>query len=748
MNISEKKNASFEDLLEHLKHSRGFDFTGYKHSSLMRRIQKRMQMVPVERFADYVDYLEVHPEEFAQLFNTILINVTDFYRDALAWEYLRSEIIPRIIAAKRSNEPIRVWSAGCASGQEAYTLAVELCEALGRDAFRQRVKIYATDADEEALAQARQASYTPKEMQSMPHEHWDTYFEIQNAHYVFRNDLRRSVIFGRHDLVQDAPISRLDLLVCRNTLMYFNSETQGHILARLHFALNDTGFLFLGKAEMLLTHTNLFTPVNLKYRIFSKVDKVNLRDRLFVMAQVGDLDNSNHLVRQVRIREAAFDSAPVAQVVVDMNGIILLVNERARALLGLSAKDLGRSLRDLEVSYRPVELRSLIDQAYAERRAVALGGVQRLLPNGDVQYLDLQVAPLQYNGEALIGVSIAFQDVTQAQRLQEELRRTNQDLETAYEELQSANEELETTNEELQSANEELETTNEELQSANEELETMNEELQSSNEELQTVNEELRQRTDEYNQTNIWLQTTLAILPVGLVIVGRDFGVLMWNRLVEDLWGLRADEVKGRSFLNLDIGLPVEKLKAPMRACLNREPYPSPLVLDATNRRGKAIKCEVVLSLFTDPIREDIGVAMLMEDVTEREQNTEALRECAEQQRFVFDHLPVMVLARDESEKLIYWNRECERVTGWTAEEIAGNASSAHLAFPDDARRAGLLAEFERLDGDYQDWVIHLTCKDGAVKRVAWSNISRHFSIPGWPEWAIGVEVNAANDQD
>jgi PAS domain S-box-containing protein len=222
----------------------------------------------------------------------------------------------------------------------------------------------------------------------------------------------------------------------------------------------------------------------------------------------------------------------------------------------------------------------------------------------------------------------------------------------------------------------------------------------------------------------------------------------MWNRLVEDLWGLRADEVKGRSFLNLDIGLPVEKLKAPMRACLNHEPYPSPLVLAATNRRGKTIRCEVTLSLFTDPIREDIGVTMLMEDVTDREQKAEALRECAEQQRFVFDYLPVMVIARDESGRLIYWNRACERATGWTAEEIVGDAGSEQMAFPGDARRAGLLAEFERLEGDYQDWVVHVTCKDGAVKRVAWSNISRHFSIPGWPEWAIGVEVNAANDQD
>ncbi len=273
------QDSDFEALLNYLKRARGFDFTGYKRPSLMRLMRKRMAKVGVESFSEYLDYLEANSIELTHLFDALLLNVTTFFRDATAWNYLTEEIVPLILANKTENEPIRVWSAGCASGEEAHTLAIILAEALGVEAFRSRVKIYATDVDEDALSRGRLASYSDKELRDVPDTLREQYFEPSRTHYTFRNDLRRCVIFGRHDLVQDAPISRLDLLVCRNTLMYFNAETQGRILARFHFALKNTGFLFVGKAEMLLTHVNLFNPVQLKYRIFSKVPKLTLRDR-------------------------------------------------------------------------------------------------------------------------------------------------------------------------------------------------------------------------------------------------------------------------------------------------------------------------------------------------------------------------------------------------------------------------------------------------------------------------------------
>lgn len=469
-------NPEFEVLLNYIKRNRGFDFTGYKRSTLVRRVEKRLQATGMESYSEYMDYLEVHPQEFIHLFNTLLINVTAFFRDRSTWDYVAAEIIPEIQARKQPNKPIRIWSAGCASGQEAYTLAIVLAEALGVEQYTARVKIYGTDLDEEALIQARYATYNAKEVADIPTELLEKYFESSNSHYTFRKDLRRSVIFGRHNLIQDAPISRIDLLTCRNTLMYFNAEVQAKIVARFHFALNDTGFLFLGKAEMLLNHSNSFTPLDLKRRIFTKVLKVGRRDQLLLMGN-NDYDNdneeANYLAKHVGIQDPAFDASPVAQIVVDLDGILILANEQARLLFALSPRDLGRPLQDLELSYRPVDLRSCIDSVYSERRMVTLGDVNWTTTSGETQYFDVQISSLLDFDGSVLGVTITFADVTRAKRLTQELERSSQELEMVYEELKSTNEELETTNEELQASNEELETTNEELQSSNEELSTL-----------------------------------------------------------------------------------------------------------------------------------------------------------------------------------------------------------------------------------------------------------------------------------
>jgi two-component system, chemotaxis family, CheB/CheR fusion protein len=263
----------FEALLAYLKQSRGFDFTAYKRSGLMRRMTVRMQAVGISRFADYQDFLQVDPEEFTRLFNTILINVTGFFRDPTAWEYVAGNVLPFILGDGNANHGIRAWSAGCASGEEAYTIAMLLAEYLGFEGFRERVKIYGTDLDENALTQARQATYSFRAVQDLPPELVRKYFDQQDERVIFNKELRRSLVFGRHDLIQDAPISRVNLLVCRNCMMYFNSEAQSRILSRFHFALADGGVLFLGKAETLLTRSDTFQAVDVKRRLFAKADR-------------------------------------------------------------------------------------------------------------------------------------------------------------------------------------------------------------------------------------------------------------------------------------------------------------------------------------------------------------------------------------------------------------------------------------------------------------------------------------------
>lgn len=263
-------DLEFERLLECLKTRGGFDFTGYKRPSLLRRVRKRMLAVGIDGFPAYGDYLEGHPEEVRQLLHTVLINVTGFFRDPGAWAVLRQEYLPELLSAKRADEPIRVWSAGCASGEEAYSLAIAIAEAIGVEALRGRVKVFATDLDEHALAQARRGAYAEADLSNLGPALRERYSDRVGEKLVVRGELRRLLVFGRHDLINDAPISRLDLLSCRNALMYFDREVQSRILARFHFALRDGGYLFLGRAEMMHSHASLFPPVSLGARIFTK----------------------------------------------------------------------------------------------------------------------------------------------------------------------------------------------------------------------------------------------------------------------------------------------------------------------------------------------------------------------------------------------------------------------------------------------------------------------------------------------
>jgi two-component system, chemotaxis family, CheB/CheR fusion protein len=602
-------------LLDYLQRTRGLDLSGYKRPGLLRRLAKRLRLSGIDGFAAYIDHLESNPTEYVRLLDTLLINVTAFFRDDLPWEYVGAEVIPRIMAQKAPDEAIRVWCAGCATGEEAYTLAIVLAEAVGEEALRERVKIYATDLDESALVQARLGAYTERDVADMPPPLLEKYFERRDQSFVFRKDLRRAIIFGRNDLMQDAPISRVDLLACRNTLMYFDAPTQARILARFHFALVDGGFLLLGRAETIQTHGSLFVPVDLRRRVFTKAPGSGARPRPVLNARVPVARAAGADPQEEAMRFGAFESGVVPQFVVDRAGRLAQVNAAARGLFKLGSADLGRPLQDLEVSYRPYELRSVIEQADAEHQPVTRDAVPWRAPGGEQRWFDIVVVPLADAGGGTVGVSVAFVEVTRLRQLQQQLEDSQTELETAYQELQSTNEELETTNEELHSTVEELETTNEELQSTNEELETMNEELQSTNEELQTINDELRTRSDELNQANSFLEAVFTSLRAGVAVLDRELRVLVWNRQAEELWGVRTEEAEGAHFLNLDIGLQVGRLMPAIRACLGGDLGGQELHLPATNRRGRPIvSLTRVFPLVSRTSDEPHGVIVLMEE--------------------------------------------------------------------------------------------------------------------------------------
>jgi two-component system, chemotaxis family, CheB/CheR fusion protein len=585
--IPEETDSALEDLLVFIRDARGFDFTGYKRSSLARRIRKRMHEVGATDYVDYRDRLESNAEEFGHLFNTILINVTGFFRDAEAWTFLQREVMPDLTEIDRARE-IRVWSAGCASGEEAYSLAMAFSEALGIEECAKRVKIYGTDVDDEALRDARIGLYSAKALEALPAELRDRYFEQNGSQFAFRSDLRRRVIFGRHDITRDAPISRLDLLVCRNTLMYFNVETQAQVIDRFHLALRGGGSLFLGKAEMLLSDGDRFEVVSMRQRIFRRrpgpaipryqsppirLDTISTPE----MREVG---------RKRQLRDLALEAAPFAAIGIDSDGNVVLVNAQMRNMFGIASRDIGRPFHDLEISYRPVELRSLIERAYSEHRVMRVSAVERHISTGERQYLDIHIQPLWAADGLSAGVVLMFIDTSVTTRLQMEVKRNREELDTAHEELQSTNEELETTNEELQ----------------------------SSIEELETMNEEMRVRTAELDEARIFLEGVLSSVAAGVVVLDADLRVRSWNKGAEELWGLRAEEVSNQVFFQLDFGLPTGKVRGIVNECLASSQRTGPIQVGAINRIGRTITCTVTCSPLKGN-RDGEGAVLLMEEV-------------------------------------------------------------------------------------------------------------------------------------
>ena len=267
-------DQGLERLIEMVATSYNFDLRDYREGSLARRIRARMAVVHVGSFDDYARYLTSHPGEHVQLFNSILINVTTFFRDAPAWRILSEEIVPGIIESAEETRSIRAWSAGCSSGEEAYSLTMLFAEALGDRIHDFTVKIYGTDIDEDALATARHGLYRTDQLRDVPDALVDRYFSREGVLYHFRRDFRRWCIFGSHNLTSAPPLSHMDLVVCRNVLIYFNAVLQERVLSRFHYALRDGGTLFLGRSESLLARSRLFRPRNLKWRLFERVPAV------------------------------------------------------------------------------------------------------------------------------------------------------------------------------------------------------------------------------------------------------------------------------------------------------------------------------------------------------------------------------------------------------------------------------------------------------------------------------------------
>ena len=470
-------NPEFEALLDYIKQNCGCDLTGNKRSSLMRRFQRRMQQLKIENYVHYLQYLQKHPQECNSLIDTVLINYSGFFRDRDCWDYLANQIIPQIITRKQPHEKIRVWSAGCASGQEPYTLAMLLAEALGIEQYLQRVQILATDVDEDTIAQARRASYSNLEVADIPSELLSKYFEQIEQRYVFDSQIRRTMFFGRHDLILDAPMSKIDLLVCRNVLIYFQPETQATVLVRFHFALTDNGFLFLGKSESLTNNKQIFTSVSLKYRIFAKGQKLSLQDHLLIRPQTRNKKTADPLTMQSHIWQTAFVASPFPQIALDSSGRLILANNQAYATFRLNNNDLGARLQDLEIGrivnsftlIRQLKRDSANNSPQGDRHPISLKNLKWTTDHNTI-YLDIHMTPILDPSGSVIGALLIFIDVTRYTKLEDELEQTKSNLAKVSQQLQSTQDVLESTALQLKFTQNELETVHQEMQLMSHEL--------------------------------------------------------------------------------------------------------------------------------------------------------------------------------------------------------------------------------------------------------------------------------------
>src|SRR5829696_6140911 len=517
---------ALERFLEELHRNRGVDFRSYKRPTILRRLGRRMALLDCESIDEYSRYLEEHPEEYRQLIGAFFIKVTEFFRDPQLFDYLKEEVLPGLIEEAREEEnQLRIWSAGCATGEEAYSLAILVSEVLGREAGLFNVRIFATDIDEDAVKYARRGVYPPSALEGLSEEQLRRYFVEEDGSYQVKKQIRGMIVFGEHDLAQRSPFPHVDLVVSRNVLIYFSGELQRRALQLFAYSLRDGGVLVMGKAESPSLLADLFAPVDRHNKVYRRQGErfllpptlpasPTLRARL--QHSSGDRSAFRGQAGAPQLLSASRDAGedlinqlPVGVAVVTRDYTIEAINAAARRMLSIPGLGVGQDFLHAMQEVPYAEVRQTIDEAFREGRTTQADefAVEEVA-TGEPSYLRLTCHPrhTEAEGQEVGSVLVAVEDVTAAVRLRRlteknlRLEEANRELGKLNEELQTAHEESLVNTEEAQASAEEVETLNEELQATNEELETLNEELQATVEELNTTNDDLQARATELQE--------------------------------------------------------------------------------------------------------------------------------------------------------------------------------------------------------------------------------------------------------
>jgi two-component system CheB/CheR fusion protein len=584
--LSKGEQAIFEILLQQVGH----DFSGYKQSTFQRRVRRRMQVTQVDDLDDYVELLRSDTTEANLLFRDLLIGVTNFFRDKDAFAVLEREIIPKLFDGKGVNDSVRIWVPGCATGEEVYSIAILVREHIEKHKARPKIQIFATDIDEAALGVARAARYPASLMDNVSPERLKRHFTGDDASYAVAKEIRELCVFSPHSVLRDPPFSRMDLISCRNLLIYLGSDFQRQVIPVFHFALRPRGYLFLGTSENVSQHGDLFSPVDKKQRIFQRRDHVltplqlpSLGPPLHTIPTAADLrrEPAGLAVNLRRVIDTwVMERFAPAHVVVDREGDILHYSPRTGKYLEPASGMPNRQLLAMARRGLRLDLRSAFREAVEGHRKAERTNVGVEIEDR-VQKIDITVEPLsQTDSDPLF--LVVFRDIgqpvnpadleTQRRELSADegnIDRLEQELRDSRERLQATIEEYETAVEELKSSNEELQSVNEELQSTNEELETSKEELQSLNEELHTVNSELTAKVEEVDSAHADLRGIFESTRIATVFLDQNLVIRTFTPAVTELFNLIATD-RGRPLTDIASSLEDGDLRREVRAVFER----------------------------------------------------------------------------------------------------------------------------------------------------------------------------------
>src|SRR6266699_2602984 len=748
----EKNEDVLRSILEQVSRQANMDFRPYKTSTILRRIGRRMAVTHNRSMHDYLEHLRTYPEEVGELVKAFLINVTQFFRDPNAFAYLKSEILPGLIAQARARDHIlRFWTAGCATGEEPYSLAMLLTDLLGSELLEWSVKIFATDLDEAAINFARRGLYSENLLKGLPAEYRDRFFEHVDHGYRIAKTLRQMVIFGQQDLSRSAPFPRIDFVLCRNVLIYFTPELQDYVLNQFAFSLSPGGYLFLGKAETVRPTQSFYELVTKRWKVYRctgsaipAARRPNLRNITLTGGEKPSNNTSNRTVNKGlddreppttllelgqlrRLNELLLRFLPVGVVVIDRSYRLLTANATARRILGL--RDVGNEQDFLHaVGGIPYSIvRTAIDTAFRDRNATSLPEVElENVGGGNGRYITLSIALMQMEAGAPDLAAISVMDVTEQVQIRKQLEAVqseqgqlmgqlsgankrlndvNKELLDANEELQVANEELVLTHEELQATLEEFETTNEELQATNEELETNNEELQATNEELETANDELRARTAELQELTAILESErvrlsemVELAPFYIMVLrGPSLVIEAFNPSYTHLLGERV--VQGRLldevfdiFWEADVAIARMAHEAYQRDLARTTPR---TLVRLPGAQGKPEESYFVFTIVPTHDANGKVTGVVIYAIDETEQRASEAEEERARLRLIFDNAAIAALAlydADTAELLMasprYINIEAS-VKGIEADELIGRRwHDLSVFIPEEQRTA------------------------------------------------------------